>query len=199
MGYDINKRGIIAPSFTPQATGIQLDKLAHGTDGQIPIANTSAATAYATVSGILALSAAGVLSVSQSAAAGLGLFRVAHMKYSFAIDGGATGEIIPVGSPTIPDNAIIIGGIANPSTALAATGGAANIAIGTHAGSATNSLKAATAKGTYTTDALLALTPTWTANWFKMTAAGQMSITVDTNPLTSGVLEVMCVYFLPTT
>ncbi len=137
-------------------------------------------------------------SLLQAASAiGLGVLRVAHVKYDFAVDGGVAGEIIPVGTATIPANAIVIGGIINPIVAPLAAGGAANISIGTHAGSSATSLKAATPKGTYTIDSLLATVPVLTAaTAFKMTAAGQVNITVDTNNLTAGVIEIFVVYFV---
>lgn len=51
MGYEKHKRSLTAPSFVPNPTGIALADLAHGTNGQLPIAQTGAATAYKTVSG----------------------------------------------------------------------------------------------------------------------------------------------------
>lgn len=133
--------------------------------------------------------------VSPSAAGVLGALGVAKMHYDFAVDGGAQGEIIPVGSPTLPSKAIILGGVINVTTALLAAGGAANISVGTHAGSSATSLKGATAKATYSLNAFLATVPVFTAaTMFKMSAAGQMSITVDTNDLTAGVMDVIVVY-----
>jgi hypothetical protein len=209
MGYEKHKRSLTAPSFVPSPTGIALADLAHGTDGQLPVAQTGAATAYKSTSGDVTINKDGVTAIgagkvlesmlAAASAVGLGTVRVAHMKYDFAVDGGVAGEIIPSGSPTLPSKAIIIGGIANVTTALLAAGGAANVSIGTHAGSAADSLKAATAKATYALNALLALTPVFTAaSSFKMSASGQMSITVDTNNLTAGVMEVFVVYLVAT-
>jgi len=135
--------------------------------------------------------------IALASAAGLGVLRIAHMKYSFAVDGGALGEIIPASSPSIPAKAIVFGGLVNVTAALLASGGAANISIGTHAGSAVDSLLVATAKATFALNAILATTPVFTAaTAFKMSAAGQMSITVDTHALTAGVMEVWAAYML---
>lgn len=125
---------------------------------------------------------------------GLGLPRVARAKYDFAVDGGAIGLITPVTNVTLPDNAIIIGGILNPTTALTSLG-SATIASGTSAGSSATSLKAATAVASYSLDALLAVVPVWTAgSSFKMTAAGLITLTVATAALTAGVLEISVFY-----
>lgn len=147
--------------------------------------------------GVTAIGAAKVLEAMLQAASavGLGALRFAHMKYDFAVDGGVAGEIIPANSPTLPNKAIVLGGIVNVTTALLAAGGAANVSIGTHAGSAVDSIKVATAKATYALNALLATTPVFTAaTAFKMSAAGQMSITPDTNNLTAGAMEVWAAY-----
>ena len=63
MGYLKFKRPLIAPSFTPTPTGIALADLAQGTNGQLPIAQTSAATAYKTVSGDVTINQNGVTAI----------------------------------------------------------------------------------------------------------------------------------------
>lgn len=211
MGHLKFKQPVTAPSFTPTPSGIALTDLTHsGTDGQIPIAATGGAIALHALSGdvsndklgVTAIGAGKVLETMLQAAAtvGLGALRVAHFKYDFAVDGGAVGEIIPSSSPTLPAKAIIIGGIANVTTALLAAGGAATIAIGTHAGSAVDSLLTATAKATFSLNAILALNPVFTAaSAIKMSVAGQVSITVATNALTAGVMEIFLVYFVAST
>lgn len=136
-----------------------------------------------------------VAGLATALAGGLGALGVAKMHYDFAVDGGAVAEIIPVGSPTLPSKAILLGGVINVTTALLAAGGAANIAIGVHAGGAADAIKVATAKATYAINAFLATTPVFTAaTMFKMSAAGQMSLTPDTNALTAGVMDVIVVY-----
>jgi len=117
--------------------------------------------------------------------------KVAHALYSFAVDGGAS--CTPANSDTIPDNALVFGGIVNPTTAVAASG-SATVAIGTAAGSAANSILTATGKASLGADAVVV--PTCVATPFKMTAAGAISITVATGPLTAGVIEVWVLYTL---
>lgn len=131
---------------------------------------------------------------ASSFGAGLQL-RMARAKYSFATDGGAVGLITPAVNATIPDNAIIFGGILNPTTALVGT--SSTIAVGTSAGSSAAALKAATAEATYSADAVLATIPVFTAaSSVKLTAAGQLTITVAVAPLTAGVLEITVFYFV---
>lgn len=124
---------------------------------------------------------------------GLGLARSAKAIYDFSVDGGAIGLITPAKNGTIPDNAIIIGGIINPTTAP--VGASATIAFGTSAGSSASALKAATAVATYTLDVLLPTVPVWTAaSAFKMTAAGLITMTIATTALTAGVIEITVFY-----
>ena len=63
MGYEKHKRPLVAPSFTPNPTGIALADLAQGTDGQLPIAQTGLATAYKSTSGDVTIDKNGVLTV----------------------------------------------------------------------------------------------------------------------------------------
>jgi hypothetical protein len=130
-------------------------------------------------------------------AAGLGMFGVAHAIYNFATDGGAIGLITPALNVLIPANAIVMGGIINPTTAP--VGATATIAFGTSAGSSATSLKAATAIATYSIDALLATVPVFTAaSSFKMSAAGNITLTVAVAPLTAGIIEVFAFFVMPT-
>lgn len=121
----------------------------------------------------------------------LGALRMARAKYSFAVDGGAISTIAPLDSDTIPDNAIILGGQINSTTAC--VGATATIAVGTSAGSSTTSIKAATAVTSYSADALLSVVPTFAAA-LKLTAAGTITFTIATAPLTAGVIEVFLFY-----
>ena len=115
--------------------------------------------------------------------------KVAHFLYNFAVDGGAS--CTPANSDTIPANAVVFGGAVNPTTAVTAAG-AATVAIGTSAGSAGNSILTATAIASLSSDAVLKVT--CTATPFKMSAAGQIAITVATGPLTAGVIEGWVLY-----
>ena len=115
--------------------------------------------------------------------------KVAYAKYDFSVDGGAT--CTPAVSDTIPDNAVVFGGVVNATTAVAAAG-SATVAIGTAAGSSAASILTATAKASVGTDAVVV--PTCTATPFKMTAAGKINITIASGPLTAGVIEAWVLY-----
>lgn len=118
--------------------------------------------------------------------------RVAHCLYSFAVDGGAQATIAPTNSDTIPDNAILVGATINSTTAVTSLG-SATVAVGTSAGSSTSSIKAATAKASLSTDAVLNGVPVF-ATPVKMTAAGTITFTVATADLTAGVIEAWVYY-----
>ena len=115
--------------------------------------------------------------------------KVAHALYDYAVDGGAT--CTPANSDTIPDNAVVFGGMVNATTAVTASG-SATVAIGTAAGSAANSILTAIGKASLGADALVV--PTAVATPFKMTAAGKINVTIATGPLTAGVIEVWVLY-----
>ena len=125
---------------------------------------------------------------------------VAKAYFDFAVDGGAVGAITPSQSDTIPANAIIIGATINSPTAVT-SGGAATIAVGTTAGSAANSILTATGKASFSLDAIqtfLAGTGPFGATAVKMTAAGQINITVATAALTAGVIEIFVFFIVAT-
>lgn len=123
--------------------------------------------------------------------------QIAHATYSFAVDGGAIGAITPASNFTLPINAVITNVAINSTTALT-SGGSATIAVGTSAGSAANSLKAATAVASYSTNAFLQgiTVPQTASTWLKLTAAGQAQITVATAALTAGILEIYVFYYV---
>jgi hypothetical protein len=130
-----------------------------------------------------------------SPAFGFGSMRCAHAKYDFALDGGAVSTITLATNAPIPANAIVMGGIINPTTAP--VGATATLAFGTLAGSSATSLKAATAIASYTIDALMATVPVFTAaTSFKMSAAGAITMTIATAALTAGVIEIFVFYVL---
>jgi hypothetical protein len=124
---------------------------------------------------------------------------VAKAVYNFAVDGGAVGAIIPALSDTIPANAIVIGGVINSTTAVTSAG-AATVSVGTSAGSGAATILAATGKASFSIDAIqyyLAGTGPFGAAAFKMTAAGQINITVAVAALTAGIVEIFVFYVLP--
>lgn len=118
--------------------------------------------------------------------------RSAHAKYDFAVDGGAVGAITPATSDTVPANAIIVGGTINSTTAVTSSG-AATVSVGTRLGSAEDSILTATAKASLSANALLNAVPVFAAP-VKLTAAGQITVTVATTALTAGVIEVWVYY-----
>ncbi len=115
--------------------------------------------------------------------------KVAYAKYDFSVDGGAS--CTPTVSDTIPNLAVVFGGIICSTTAVAA-GGAATVSIGTVAGSGAASILAATGKASLGTNAMVV--PTAVATPFKMTAGGKINVTIATGPLTAGVIEVWVFY-----
>jgi hypothetical protein len=121
--------------------------------------------------------------------------------YDFATDGGAISTITPSISDTIPANAIVYGGVLNSVIAL--VGATATVAVGTSAGSSANSILAATAITSMTLDAVIELlginsqAATHKAV-FKMSAAGQITLTIATAALTAGRIEVIVFGTLPT-
>ena len=134
--------------------------------------------------------------VAPAATSGLGVVRTARAKYVFATDGGAISTITPAANSTIPDNAIIVGGIINAVTAPTSAG-AATLSFGTSAGSGAASLKGVTAIATFTIDSLVATVPVWTAaSAVKLTAAGSITMTIADFVLTAGVIEVTVFYIV---
>lgn len=127
---------------------------------------------------------------------GLGALRVARARYSFATDGGAVSTITPAAgsNATIPNNAIIIGGTIN-STSAATSAGAATIAVGTSAGSSTTSILGATAVASFGADALINSVATFAAS-VKLTAAGSITFTIGAFDLTAGIIEVSVLYYV---
>lgn len=124
---------------------------------------------------------------------GTGMLQYAQAKYSFAVDGGAVSTITLAGNATLPANAIILGGTINVTTQLT-SGGAATVAIGTSAGSSTTSILGATAVASFTTGQL-AMKPVFTAATYqKLSAAGQVTVTIATAALTAGVMDIILVY-----
>jgi predicted RecA/RadA family phage recombinase len=117
--------------------------------------------------------------------------KIGHFLYNGATDGYTS--CTPANSDTIPANAVVFGGSIHSPTAVTASG-AATVAIGTTAGSSATSILSAAggAKANLTTDAIVP--PTCTATPFKMSAAGQICITIASGPLLTGVIEGWILY-----
>lgn len=131
---------------------------------------------------------------SRSGNSGLKGLYTAKAIYNFSVDGGAVSTITPSLTDVIPDNAIIVGGTINSTTACT-SGGAATIAVGTSAGSSTTSLLGATAVASFSADARINSVATFAAP-VKMTAQGAITLTVATAALTAGVVEVTLIYYV---
>lgn len=126
---------------------------------------------------------------------GTGLVQYAHARYVFSTDGGAVGLITPSANVTIPQNAIIIGGTINITTAFT-SGGSATVSVGTSAGSSATSILTATAVASMTVGQL-AMVPVFTAaTYVKLSASGQITVTVGTASLTAGVMDVIVMYLV---
>jgi hypothetical protein len=134
-----------------------------------------------------------------SALGGLGITRNAKMTYSFAVDAGAISTITPSNSPTIPLNAIILGGVIDITTTLT-SGGAATIALGLGSGGQVAALKAATAVASWTAGLTLPIIPVFTAaTYYKVTAAARLTMTIAAATLTAGRFDVSVVYVIGNT
>ncbi|HEY4360095.1 MAG TPA: hypothetical protein VGN17_03970 [Bryobacteraceae bacterium] len=103
MGVQKFKRKVLAPSFVPETTGIALADLAQGTNGQVLIANTGAATAYQTLSGDVTVNQTGVTAV------GSGKITKAKIKMFTAnsVAGTGSAQNVAHGLGTTPTYVII--------------------------------------------------------------------------------------------
>ncbi len=90
MGYEKHNRPLTAPSFTPNPTGIALADLAQGTNGQLPIGQTSAATAYKTVSGDVTIDQNGATTIGAGKVTGAKLKEGASYAAVVVTTNGAT-------------------------------------------------------------------------------------------------------------
>lgn len=128
--------------------------------------------------------------------------RVAKATYSFAVDGGATGTIIPASTEEVPNNAIVTD-VKVVVRTIVTSGGAATIAI--TAGGVT--LKAAETiancvyDGTGIVDVIRAgnAAATGTAKYIPIqaTSSAQIKVVVATAALTAGVFDIYIEYIMP--
>lgn len=121
------------------------------------------------------------------------LGQMLHAKYNFSVDGGVVGLITPAVNVTIPANFVIQNVALNSTTAVLAAGGAATVSVGLSAGGAgAAALVAATAKASWSANAFVQgiPVPQTASGWIKMSAPGTVTITVATNALTAGVIEI---------
>jgi hypothetical protein len=119
--------------------------------------------------------------------------QVAYARWNFATDGGAISTITPAVNSTIPANAIITRAFFNSVVAPVGTG--AHIEFGTAAGSSTTGLLGSTAITSFTLDAIVLGAVNTTP--IKLTAAGQITMTILTDALTAGEIEIFVEYVIP--
>lgn len=121
-------------------------------------------------------------------------FQTAKAIYRFATDGGAISTIVPKDTFGLPDNAVIVGGSINSTTACTSSG-AGTLAVGTSAGSSNTSILGATAVASLSADARINAVPTW-ATPVKLTAAGNITVTIASFAFTAGVVEITLLYYV---
>jgi hypothetical protein len=131
--------------------------------------------------------------INATAPAGTTL-NVAKAIYSFAADGGVQGLITPKRTASLPKNAVIVAGTVNSTTAVTSAG-AATLSVGTSAGSSATSILGATGKASFSSNALINAVPVF-ATPVKLSAAGNITVTVGTADLTAGVVEITLLYFV---
>jgi hypothetical protein len=125
--------------------------------------------------------------------------KVCHASYSFAVDGGAVGLITPKRNCVIPINAVIYQGFT--VVGVTTVGSSGNVSVGLSAGGGgAAAILAATARASLTTGLMFQAPPVPTTasasntSMIKMSAAGTVTVTVATNALTSGDLEIYVFY-----
>jgi len=124
-----------------------------------------------------------------------------YAAYDFAVDGGAVSTITPKQNTVIPINAIITEVII--SVGATTVGSTGNVSIGLSAGGAgAAALLANTARASLSTGSIFQGVPVQSATgantaYIKMSAAGSVTVTIATNALTAGRLEVFIKYVLP--
>jgi hypothetical protein len=126
--------------------------------------------------------------------AGLNTLAVGKAIYDFAADGGAVSTITPKKTFTLPKNAVIVACIVNSTTAVTSAG-SSTMSIGTSAGSSAASLLAATGKASYSLNALINGAATFAAP-VKMSAQGDITVTIAVAAQTAGVVEVEVFYYV---
>lgn len=131
---------------------------------------------------------------------GFGELRMAKVIYDYGVDGGGYARaIIPERNVVLPNDAVIVGGTINSTTAVTSDS-ACNIEIGTYKVGATatdldaNAILTATGKASFSLDALINAVPTFAAP-VKLSEAATISIT-PTAVLTAGVVEIVLYYFI---
>ncbi len=125
--------------------------------------------------------------------------KVCHATYSFAVDGGAVSTITPSKNCTVPINAVIYQAFTVVGATTVGTTGNVSVGLSAGAGGAA-ALLAATARASLTTGLMFQAPPVPAAasasntSFVKMSAAGAITVTIATNALTAGILDVYVFY-----
>ncbi len=126
------------------------------------------------------------------------LVRVAIATYDFAVDGGAVSTITPAKTVNLPSGAIILGAAVRVITKPDSATHTGTVAIGTSAGSSSTSVKAALVVSDATWNANAISTPVapvfTVASFVRLTAAGNITVTVATEALTAGKFDIFIFY-----
>ena len=183
---------------TPPSTVVAGDGL-----GGFLTATSAQVNALATAAAGVAAGVVGDTQLVANTTAGNTALRVCHAKYDFAVDGGAVSTITPATNCTIPINSLIYQVIINPTTTTVGTTG--NISFGLSAGGAgAAAFLANTARASLSTGSFFQGIPVQSAtgantSFIKMSAAGTVTMTIATNALTAGVVEVYVFYYVSST
>ena len=116
---------------------------------------------------------------------------LASFEYDFAVHGGAVGDIT-LANDVLPDDAIVMDGVIEVKTALVGSGATVALKV-----LGTDDILAATAITSFTLAAILDVVPVGTAaTMIKMTAKGNMTMSVAVAALTAGRFVVHLKYVL---
>lgn len=141
----------------------------------------------------------GVIEGTRAAKEGVGhggALKVARGDYSFAVDGGAVGDISLMGVAGIPADAIIVGGLVEVTAALTSAG-AATAAVKVE-GAGDIVADAAVSGAPWSTAGRKSVVPAMTgATSVKTTAARDIVLTVGAAALTAGAFKVVLFYLEP--
>jgi hypothetical protein len=119
--------------------------------------------------------------------------QLAEATYSFAVSGGAVGDIVLPQSDTIPLGAIILGGLVEVTT-VPTSGGAATVAVKVE-GAGDIVAAAAISGAPWSTTGRKSVIPVFTgATTIKTTVTRSVTIAVATAALTAGKFRVVLVY-----
>lgn len=124
----------------------------------------------------------------------LNALRVGKWTYSFAVNGGAVSSI-PLTGPTLPQNAVILGGNLDVTTIVAGSGATCAIQVE----SANDIISAAAVSGApWSSTGLKAIVPVFTAATYKKTTTNTRvpNLVVTAAVLSAGIFNLQLVYIV---